>query len=158
MNILKTTLPLLLVVMSLISCGAKTKEVKDESNNKEKTYAISLTKEEFRKKVVDYTANPEEWLFIADKPVIIDFWAEWCVYCRRLAPVLEKLAQEYDGEIYVYKVNTEEEREVAAAFGIRSLPTLLFIPLNKDPQVVQGAIPKKELKKVIDEFLLKESK
>lgn len=156
MNIIKTTLTLLLIVFSLSSCGAKSKDVKE--GNGVKTYAISLTKEEFIKKVVDYKANPEEWLFIADKPVIIDFWAEWCIYCHRLAPVLEELAQEYEGEIYVYKVNTEEEREVAAAFGIRSLPTLLFISLKEDPQVIQGAIPKKDLKKIIDELLLKKIK
>ncbi len=166
MKIFKTILPLLLVVMSVAACGARSTGVKDKNNtekdikvNKEKkTYTISLTKEEFRKKVVDYKGNPEEWLFIGDKPVIVDFWAEWCSYCRKLAPVLEELAKEYEGQIYIYKVNTDQEKEIAATFGIRSLPTLLFAPIDGEPKVIQGALPKIELKKIIEEILLNKSK
>ena len=169
MNISKTILPLLLVVVSMTACGARTTGVKENneakvSNNKEnntkadKVYTITLTKEEFLKKVVDYKGNPDEWLYIGDKPAIIDFWAEWCVYCRKLAPVLEELAKEYNGQIYIYKVNTEEEREIATTFGIRSLPTLLFAPMEGTPQVIQGAVPKADLKKMIEEVLLKSSK
>lgn len=169
MKISKTILPLLLVVASMTACGARSTGVKNNNDKKEstaedktkkenKTYTISLTKEEFLKRVVDYKGNPDEWLYIGDKPAIIDFWAEWCVYCRKLAPVLEELAKEYEGQIYVYKVNTEEEREIAATFGIKSLPTLLFAPIDDTPQVIQGAIPKAELKKIIDEVLLKKSK
>lgn len=166
MNISKTILPLLLVVASISACGARSTGAKENNDKKEinkvdktskanKVYTISLTKEEFLKKVVDYKGNPNEWLYIGDKPAIIDFWAEWCVYCRKLAPVLEELAKEYEGQIYVYKVNTDQEKEIATTFGIRSLPTLLFAPKEGTPQVVQGAIPKEEIKKIIDEVLLK---
>ena len=116
---------------------------------------IHLTKDEFITKVANYEANPTEWKYLGDKPAIIDFYADWCVYCRKLAPVLEELAAEYDGKIYIYKVDTEKEREIAAAFGVRALPTLLFIPLNGDPQVAQGAVPKEDLKRFIDSVLLK---
>lgn len=169
MKILRTILPLLLIVISVASCGARSTRVSDKNDLKEnfdsdksiksdKTYTISLTTEEFIKKVVDYKGNPNEWLYIGDKPAIIDFWAEWCVYCRKLAPVLEELAKEYEGQIYIYKVNTEKEKGIASTFGIRSLPTLLFAPIGDTPQVIQGAVPKEELRKIIEEVLLKINK
>ena len=158
MKIFKTILPLFVIVMSVAACGARSTGVKENNGIKDKTYTISLTTEEFLKKVADFKGNPDAWIYIGDKPAIIDFWAEWCVYCRKLSPVLEELAKEYEGQIYVYKVNTEEEKEIATTFGIRSLPTLLFVPLGDTPQVIQGAIPKGELKKIIDEVLLKKNK
>ena len=91
---------------------------------------IHLTKEEFLKKVVDYEKNPTEWKYLGDKPAIIDFYADWCAPCKMIAPVLEELAEEYAGEIYIYKINTEIEQELAGAFGIRSIPTLLFVPMG----------------------------
>ena len=89
-----------------------------------------------------------------DKPALIDFYADWCGPCKRLAPELEKLAAEYGDQIYIYKVNTEKEQELAALFGIRSIPTLLFIPMTGEPRIAQGALPRNELKKAIDEILL----
>lgn len=169
MKRVKIILPHLLIVAAITACGASSSKAEDtndtnkidnaiESKKVDKTYTISLTKEEFLKKVVDYRSNPDEWLYIGDKPAIVDFWAEWCVYCRKLAPVLEELAKEYEGQIYIYKVNTEQEKEIASTFGIRSLPTLLFAPIDDTPQVIQGAVPKAELKKMIEEVLLKKSK
>lgn len=117
---------------------------------------IHLTKAEFLKKVFDYEANPEEWKYEGDKPAIIDFYADWCGPCKRVAPILERLAKEYDGRIVIYKINTDKEKELSAAFGIRSIPTLLFIPLKEKPQLSQGALPEEAFRKVIDEFLLKE--
>ena len=113
-----------------------------------------LTKAEFLAKVMNYEKNPQEWIYLGDKPCLIDFYASWCGPCKRLAPILEELAQEYDGEIYIYKVNTEEERELAAAFGIRSIPTLLFCPMEGRAQIAQGALPKDILKQAIDDVLL----
>ena len=157
MKIVKHLIPVLLIVTAITACGAGKQgdKNKEEPLKKEtKVYTISLDQAQFLEKVADFKTNPEEWKYLGDKPAIIDFWAEWCVYCRRLSPVLEELAKEYDGEIYIYKVNTDVEREIAAAFGIRSLPTLLFVPIGQDPQIVKGAIPKEDLKNVIEEFLL----
>ena len=117
--------------------------------------AVHITKAEFLEKVMNYEKNPQEWIYLGDKPCLIDFYASWCGPCKRLAPVLDELAQEYDGEIYIYKVNTEQERELAAVFGIRSIPTLLFCPMGENPQVAQGALPKEQLKEAIDKVLLK---
>ena len=119
---------------------------------------IHLTKEEFLKKVVDYEKNPTEWKYLGDKPAIITFYADWCAPCKMIAPVLEELAEEYAGEIYIYKINTEIEQELAGAFGIRSIPTLLFVPMGEAPQMAQGAMPKNAFKEAIDSVLLKKEK
>lgn len=119
----------------------------------EKMKTINLTKEEFIKRVMDYQSNPTEWKYIGDKPAIIDFYASWCGPCRMVAPIMEELAQEYDGKIYVYKVDTEAETELAQLFGIRSIPSVLFIPMDGKPVMTQGALPKAEFKKVIDDVL-----
>ena len=114
-----------------------------------------LTKADFLAKVMNYEKNPTEWIYLGDKPCLIDFYASWCGPCKRLAPVLDELAQEYAGEIYIYKIDTEKERELAAVFGVRSIPTLLFCPMGENPQIAQGALPKEQLKEAIDKVLLK---
>ena len=91
---------------------------------------IHINQSEFIEKVYDYKKNPDKWVYEGSKPAIIDFYADWCGPCRRLSPVLEKLAEKYKDKIVIYKVNTDKERELAAAFGITSLPTLVFIPLG----------------------------
>ena len=116
--------------------------------------AEHLTKQSFLDKVFDYE-NETEWKFKGDKPAVIDFYADWCGPCKTLAPVLEQLAAEYEGKIYIYKVDTEAERELASAFGIRSIPTMIFIPMGEDPQVAQGALPKNVIKDAINKTLLK---
>lgn len=113
-----------------------------------------LTKQEFIEKVYNYEKNPDKWIYEGNMPAIIDFYATWCGPCKAIAPVLEELAKEYAGKIVIYKIDTDKERELAAAFGISSIPTLLFIPSKGDPQVAQGALPKESLKRAIDEFLL----
>lgn len=116
---------------------------------------IHINQSEFIEKVYDYKKNSDKWVYEGSKPAIIDFYADWCGPCRRLSPVLEKLAEKYKDKIVIYKVNTDKERELAAAFGITSLPTLVFIPLRDTPQVSQGALPQEVLEKGIEEVLLK---
>lgn len=122
-------------------------------NNGEKT--VHLTKAEFLKKVVDYENNVNEWKYLGDKPAIIDFYADWCGPCKRLSPILEEIAAEYDGEVIIYKVNVDDERDIATAFGIRSLPTLFFVPKQGNPSVVEGFLPKEELYKAMNATILK---
>ena len=125
------------------------------SNEEEKTMkATNITKQDFINKVMDYKSNPSEWKYKGDKPAIIDFYASWCGPCRMLAPVLDEIAKEYDGKIYVYKVDTEAETELAQLFGIRSIPSILFVPMDGQPMMMQGALPKTELQKVIEEKLI----
>lgn len=114
--------------------------------------AEHLTNEEFIEKVFDYKTE-KGWKYKGELPSIIDFYADWCGPCKMLAPVLEEISKEYEGKINVYKVNTEQEPELAAAFGIASIPTLLFIPLTGDPRMAQGALPKEILKNVMKDVL-----
>lgn len=116
---------------------------------------IQLTRTEFLSKVANIEESPEKWVYLGDKPCIIDFYADWCGPCKTIAPILEELANEYDGEIYIYKVDTEEEQQLAAEFGIRSIPSLLFVPMDEAPQMAQGALPKDAFKQAINEVLLK---
>jgi thioredoxin 1 len=111
-----------------------------------------LTKETFLKKVFDYEKN-KEWKFEGGKPCIIDFYADWCGPCKMVAPILEELATEFEGKMDVYKVNTEEEQELAGAFGIRSIPSFLFVPINGQPQMAMGALPKETFVKAFKEVL-----
>jgi thioredoxin 1 len=100
-----------------------------------------LTNETFKQKVFDYEKN-KEWKFEGSQPCLIDFYANWCGPCKMVAPILEELSDEYAGKITIYKVNTEEQRKLAGAFGIQSIPSLLFVPLNGQPQMAMGALPK----------------
>lgn len=115
--------------------------------------AINLTKEDFLTKVMDYKNNPTEWKYLGDKPSVIDFYASWCGPCKMMAPIMDELAKEYEGKVYIYKIDTEAEEELAQIFGIRSIPSLLFIPMDGKPMMSQGALPKAELKKIINENL-----
>jgi thioredoxin 1 len=112
-----------------------------------------LTKETFQQKVFNYEIN-KEWKFEGNLPCLIDFYADWCGPCKMVAPILEELSQEYNGKINIYKVNTEVEQELAAAFGIRSIPSLLFCPKDGKPQMAMGALPKQALKDAIQDVLL----
>lgn len=146
-----------LCMLGLAACanGSNKENNKENNTKKENTMkTIALTKADFLTKVANYETNPTEWKYLGDKPALIDFYASWCGPCKALAPVLEELAAEYGDSIYIYKVNTEEEQELAAAFGIRSIPTLLFIPTSGKPQIAQGALPKASLKEAIDQVLL----
>ena len=111
-----------------------------------------LTKETFKTKIFDFENN-KEWKFEGDKPALVDFYADWCAPCKMVAPVLEELSQEYEGKVDIYKVDTESEQELAAIFGIRSIPSLLFIPIEGKPQMAAGAMQKEGFKKAFEEVL-----
>lgn len=110
----------------------------------------NLTKKDFLEKVFNYE-NHRDWKYEGTEPAIIDFWASWCGPCKMVAPVLEEISQEYHGKVKVYKVNTEEEQELAGIFGIRSIPSILFVPLNSKPQMSVGALPKENFKQAIQD-------
>lgn len=116
---------------------------------------MNLTKEEFLKKVVDYEGHPEGWKYLGDKPCVVDFYADWCGPCKMVAPVLEQLADEYEGKVDFYKVNTEHEHDLATRFNIRSIPSLMFCPMHGHAQMAKGALGKDVLKKAIEDILLK---
>jgi len=111
-----------------------------------------LTKESFKEKVFNYEQS-KDWKFAGDLPCLIDFYADWCGPCKAVAPVLEELAKEYDGKLHIYKVNTEDQQELAAAFGVRSIPSLLFCPMDGEPQMAMGALPKDSFEKAFKEVL-----
>jgi thioredoxin len=113
---------------------------------------VQLTAEKFKNEIFDYTKE-KEWNFKGEKPALIDFYADWCGPCQMVAPILEELSEEYP-DITIYKVDTEAEQELAAVFQIRSIPSMLFIPLGKQPAMNAGALPKATLKKVIESELL----
>jgi len=111
-----------------------------------------LTKEKFLEKVFNFEKN-KDWKFEGEIPCIIDFYADWCQPCKMVAPILEELSDEYKGKVNIYKVNTEQEQELAGAFGIRSIPSMLFVPQEGQPQMAAGALPKDALEKAMGDVL-----
>ncbi len=112
----------------------------------------NLTKEAFLEKVFNFEEN-KEWKFEGKVPAIIDFYADWCGPCKMIAPILEQLSEEYGGKINIYKIDTEAEQELSAAFAIRSIPSMLFCPMNEAPQMANGALPKPQLEQIIKDVL-----
>ena len=111
-----------------------------------------LTKETFVKRVFDFENN-KDWKYEGSLPAIVDFYADWCGPCKMVAPILEDLSNEFAGKLHIYKINTDEEGDIAQAFGIQSIPSLLFIPMDDKPQMAAGALPKASLTKVIKDVL-----
>jgi len=116
---------------------------------------IQLTNAVFLEKVYDYKKDPKKWVFKGDKPCIIDFYADWCRPCKMVAPIMEEFSGKYKGQVVIYRVNVDQERELAQFFGIQSIPTVFFCPSTGEPQMTQGALPKETYEKVITEVLLK---
>jgi thioredoxin len=114
--------------------------------------AEHLTKETFKEKVFNYEEK-KEWEYAGDLPCMIDFYADWCMPCKMIAPVLDEISEEYKDKLHVYKINTEQEQELAAAFGIQSIPSLLFVPAEGQPQMAQGALPKESLEQAMKDVL-----
>lgn len=160
MKNLLTILTAFVLTFSLSSCGNNNVKAEEPGNNEPVGKAIHLTKADFLTKVFNYEENSDDWKFEGDLPCIVDFYADWCQPCKIAGPILEELAQEYEGKINVYKVNTEKERELAGAFGIRSIPTFMLCPQEGLPQVFSGIgqtpeATKEMFKKAIDDVLLK---
>ena len=141
---MKRALIILIVTILMVSISY----AKDESNNEPE----HLNLETFKAKVFDFEANTE-WKFIGDKPCIIDFYADWCGPCKMVAPIMKELAVEYQGKVDIYKVDTEKQRELAGMFGIKSIPSILFVPKDGQPQMISGALPKESFVQMIEEIL-----
>ena len=114
---------------------------------------IQITAQDFKDKIFNYETS-EEWQFLGHRTAIIDFYADWCGPCKAVAPVLEELSEQYKTEIDIYKINTDQEAELSALFGIQSIPTFLFIPMSGSPMMQRGALPKNAFQQVITERLL----
>lgn len=113
---------------------------------------VKLTTQKFKDDVFDYSTE-KEWKYKGSKPAIIDFYADWCGPCKMVAPILEELSEE-NPDIIIYKIDTEVEQELAGVFQIRSIPSILFIPVDKQPMMQAGALPKHVLEEIIEKELL----
>ena len=114
---------------------------------------INLTKGGFVRRVADIDAMATDWKFLGDKPAMIDFYASWCGPCQRLLPIVESLADEFEGKVDIYKVNVDQEQELAAAFNVRTIPTLIFIPMSGKPEREVGAKSESELREKLNNLL-----
>lgn len=139
-------------IMSFAGNDEKTQSANAQEPQTE--HCIHIDAETFIKKVADI--NQAEWKYLGDRPAIVDFYADWCGPCRKLSPLLEEIAAEYKNDIIIYKVNVDKEPDLATAFGIRSLPTLFFVPMQGNPSIVEGFLPKEELYKAMNATILKE--
>ena len=137
------------MVFMVAGLTANAQEEKKESKIQHLTY------KEFLKKVWDFEKDPNTFNYKGKLPAIVDFYADWCGPCRRVAPIMEKLAEEYEGKLLVYKVNTDQERALATAFNVKSIPMVLFIPKEGQPMMQVGAMPEEGYRKVVEEQLLK---
>jgi thioredoxin len=137
------------MLLSVGSILAQTKNKKATTDT-----VVVLNKADFFEKIYNYEKNPTEWIYEGNLPCIIDFYADWCMPCRKVAPILKELATEYKGQVIIYKINVDKEKELAAAFGISSIPTFLFIPAKGTPQLANGVLPRESFVEVIEKFLL----
>lgn len=144
-----------IVGFAIAACaGNKDNNSTDPQKEKSDAAVIALTKADFLKKVYNFEANPNQWKFEGSRPAIIDFYATWCGPCKVIAPILDEISKEYAGKIDVYKVDVDKEPELAKEFNVQSIPTLLMIPMKGKSQVLQGAMSKDQLTKIINDFLL----
>ncbi|MFA6729144.1 MAG: thioredoxin [Prevotella sp.] len=149
------------ILLSIIisSCSQLPKPAEKTRNTKQRSTSAKpteITSEMFKQKIMDYEVNPKEWKYKGDKPAVIDFYATWCGPCKMTAPILDSLAIEYAGRINFYKVDVDKQQELASAFGIQSIPTILFIPKNGKPRMSVGAMLRPQLEKAIKDILSKD--
>jgi thioredoxin len=142
---------IIFTLLFLAACGNRPAETTVSQVEKQETQVIHLTKADFLAKVFNYE-TATEWKYLGDRPAVIDFYAVWCAPCKAMSPILEKLSVQYADSVYFYKIDVDKEQELAAVFGIQSIPTLFFIPLNGEPQPVVGAMSKEELEERINQM------
>ncbi|MDR1881805.1 MAG: thioredoxin fold domain-containing protein [Prevotella sp.] len=153
---MKRLLFALVISGSTLSAGyAQTNSGEQIQSEKKETRIIYLNKTDFLKNIINYKDNPGEFNYLGDKPALIDFYADWCGPCKVMAPVLEELADRYNDQIYIYKIDADKEPELVALFGIKSLPSFVFIPMDNQMQIVRKSFTKETLKEAIDKKLLK---
>ena len=140
---------LIALVIIATAMTANAQEKKNEPKVKHLTYS------EFLKKVWDFERNPTTFEYEGKLPAVIDFYADWCGPCRRVAPIMEQMAEDYEGKLLVYKVNVSEEKDLASVFQVRSIPMVLFIPVKGNPMMQVGALPESEYRETVEEFLIK---
>lgn len=147
---------MIFAAVNLQACSGNA-ETTDKGNNSSSTSTegkvVKLTAETFQKLVWDYKANPQKWVFKGDQPVIIDFYADWCRPCKMIAPIMDELSKEYNGKVRIYKVNTDEQRELAGIFNISSIPAILYVPMDGQPQMSVGAQQKEGYVEMIKTIL-----
>ncbi len=151
-----TFLLLFSVALSLSACSGNNTTGDNANTGTASTEGtvVKLTAESFKKLVWDYKKNPNEWVYAGDQPCIIDFYADWCRPCKMIAPIMEELSKEYKGKVRIYKVNTDEQRELAGLFNVSSIPAILFVPKNGKPQMSVGAMQKPAYVEAINSVLL----
>lgn len=151
-----TALTIVLIAVTAIGCNSITGNDKGSASESEKSGVKIeyLTKETFKQKVWDYEKNPQTWVYEGKLPAIIDFYADWCRPCRMVAPILDELAQDYNGKVVIYKIDTQVERELAGVFQIQSIPAFLYVPMQGQPQMDKGLKDKATFEKIISEVLL----
>lgn len=163
-----------MLAITMVSCKGQSEQIAEKSNVGEARVSetpvvqpavtatgepVHIDKAGFLKLIMDYEKNPEKWVFQGDKPCVVDFYADWCAPCRITSPILDELAREYAGKINVYKVDVDKEQELAAVFGIRSIPSFLFCPQSGQPTMSSGIAATREETKAmfirqIEELLL----
>src|SRR5574344_1152412 len=152
---IKSTIAALLSLLTISACAGGNGKQPAPKQKEKNMETIHLTKAEVLKRVCDFEANPQQWKYVGTVPCVVDFYATWCGPCKMISPLMEELAKEYEGKIVIYKVDVDQEQDIAAAFGVRSIPTLLWCPMTGNPTVTHGAMMKGDLKKMIDQTLLK---
>lgn len=152
------------LIVSLISCsnikgGQENKDLSLKNNNTATTATttaevVNLTYDTFIEKVWNFEKNPDNWVYEGTVPCVIDFYADWCKPCKMVAPIMDELAVKYDGKVKFYKINVDKEQKLAAIFGVRSIPSVLFSPMTGKPTMQAGALPKDQYIQIIQENLL----
>ena len=127
---------------------------KGETSSEGQGQVEYLSYDTFLTKVWNFETNSQEWIYEGDIPCVIDFYADWCGPCKRVAPIMDDLAEKYDGKVKIYKINTDKERQLSSAFGIKSIPSVLFVPMQGKPMMQAGALPKDQYIKIIEDELL----
>lgn len=144
----------IIAALALLAGSTACGQPRNRSNAEKSMKVIELNKSEFQRKVYDFEKNPDNWKYEGQLPAVIDFYATWCGPCKAMAPVMDQIAEEYEGKIVVYKVDVDKEQRLASIFGVRSIPTFLFIPLQGDPRHANGAMDIASMRKIIDQTLL----